>query len=185
MDVKKCALAGLSPQSLPFGFDEGDNLCIYLKQKIRTEIINLIEKENVTYYISGMAAGVAMYAAETVLDLKEKYPYISLECVLPCVTYSDKWQRELRKRYFCVISKCDKETLIQRYYSKNCMHKRDQYIVDQSNIVLAVWDGRPGGTSHIFQCALKQGRPVEVIHPKTLLVSYPNSRKFRKFSALK
>ena len=169
MDIKKCGLAGHNPQNLPFGFDEGDNLCIYLKQKIRTGIINLIEKENVTYYILGMAAGIAMYAAETVLDLKEKYPYISLECMLPCVNYSDKWQRELRQRYFCVISKCDTETLIQRHYSKNCMHKRDQYIVNQSNIMLAVWDGRP----------------VEVIHPKTLLVSYPNSRRFRKFSALK
>ena len=39
----------------------------------------LIEKENVTHFISGMAIGIDMYAAEIVLDLKKSYPGITLE----------------------------------------------------------------------------------------------------------
>ena len=34
-------------------------------------------------YHSGMAQGVDMYAAEIVLELKEKYPQITLECAIP------------------------------------------------------------------------------------------------------
>lgn len=70
MKVKKCAFTGHRPQSLPFGFNETDERCIALKQTLRAEIIKLIEDEGVTHFISGMAIGVDMYAAEIVLGLK-------------------------------------------------------------------------------------------------------------------
>ena len=43
MDIRKCAFTGHRPQSLPFGFNEADERCIALKQKLRNEIINQIE----------------------------------------------------------------------------------------------------------------------------------------------
>ncbi len=64
MKIKKCAFTGHRPQSLPFGFNEEDERCIALKQKLRNEIINQIENNGVTHFITGMAIGVDMYAAE-------------------------------------------------------------------------------------------------------------------------
>ena len=72
MKLKKCAFTGHRPQSLPFGFNETDERCIALKQTLRAEIIRLIEHEGVTHFISGMALGVDMYAAEIVLGLKSR-----------------------------------------------------------------------------------------------------------------
>lgn len=46
MKTKKCAFTGHRPKSLPFGFNEADERCIALKQKLRNEIIRQIE-ENV------------------------------------------------------------------------------------------------------------------------------------------
>lgn len=77
MKVKKCAFTGHRPQSLPFGFNESDERCIALKQTLRAEIIRLIEQEGVTHFISGMALGVDIYAAEIVLGLKSNYEGIS------------------------------------------------------------------------------------------------------------
>ena len=46
-------------------------------------IVRMIEEEGVTHFISGMAQGVDLYAAEIVLELKEQYPQITLECAIP------------------------------------------------------------------------------------------------------
>ena len=61
MKTKKCAFTGHRPQSLPFGFNEADERCITLKQKLRDEIIRQIEENGVTHFITGMAIGVDMF----------------------------------------------------------------------------------------------------------------------------
>lgn len=114
MKTKKCAFTGHRPQSLPFGFNEADERCIALKQKLRDEIIRQIEENGVTHFITGMAIGVDMFAAEIVLGLKSAYNGITLECAFPCETQAEKWSEALRDRYFDIASKCDKETLLQQ-----------------------------------------------------------------------
>lgn len=167
---KTCAFTGHRPQSLPFGFNEADERCIALKQKLRNEIINQIENNGVRHFITGMAIGVDMYAAEIVLGLKSSYDGIILESAIPCETQAAKWTEEQRDRYYEIAAKCDKETLIQRPYTADCMHKRNRYMVDQADHIIAVWDGRPSGTGKTVQYAQRQGKPVTVINPKTLAV---------------
>ncbi len=53
-----------------------------------------------------------------------------------------------RERYFDIASKCNKETLIQNHYTADCMQKRNRYMVDQAEYIIAVWDGRPSGTGN-------------------------------------
>ena len=92
-----------------------------------------------------MAIGVDMYAAEIVLGLKASYPGITLESAIPCESQAVKWSEALRDRYFDIASKCDKETLIQAHYSPDCMDKRNRYMVDHADVLIAVWDGSPSG----------------------------------------
>lgn len=119
--MKTCAFTGHRPQNLPFGFNEEDERCIDLKKALREQIINLIENEGVTHFISGMAIGVDMYAAEIVLGLKASYLGITLESAIPCESQAAKWSEALRDRYFDIASKCDKETLIQTHYTPDCI----------------------------------------------------------------
>lgn len=170
MKTKKCAFTGHRPQSLPFGFNEADERYIALKQKLRDEIIRQIEENGVTHFITGMAIGVDMFAAEIVLGLKSAYNGITLECAFPCETQAEKWSEALRDRYFDIASKCDKETLLQQRYTPDCMHKRNRYMVDQADYIIAVWNGKPSGTGKTVQYAQQQGKPVRVINPITLVV---------------
>ena len=55
MKEKTCAFTGHRPQKLPFGFNEADERCTALKKLLRTKIIEYIETEHVTHFISGMA----------------------------------------------------------------------------------------------------------------------------------
>lgn len=171
MKRKTCTFTGHRPQNLPFGFNESDERCIALKQKLREQIIYLIEHRGVTHFISGMAIGVDMYAAEIVLGLKASNPEITLESAIPCESQAVKWSEPLRDRYFDIAAKCDKETLIQSHYTPDCMHKRNRYMVDQADFVIAVWDGKPSGTGKTVQYAQDQGKPVIAINQKTLEVA--------------
>ena len=71
---KTCAFSGHRPQSLPFGYCESDIHCLLLKQELEKTIIKLNSNNDVTHFITGMALGVDMYAAEIVLNLKSQYP---------------------------------------------------------------------------------------------------------------
>ena len=166
--MKVCCFAGHCPQGLPFGYNETDERCKRLKAQLKAEIIKLIEGHGVTCYISGMAMGTDMYAAELVLELKEKYPQITLECAIPCESQAEKWSEPLRDRYFGIIERCDKETLLQTRYTPDCMQKRNEYMVKKSDCVLAVWNGSVSGTEKTVRFARMAGKDVTIINPDTL-----------------
>ena len=109
--MKTCAFTGHRPQHLPFGMNENDKRCTDLKETLKEQIINLIETEDVTHFITGMALGVDLYAAEIVLDLKARYPSITLESAIPCETQAVKWSMAQRERYYNIAAQCDKKTM--------------------------------------------------------------------------
>lgn len=166
-----CSFTGHRPQNLPFRYNELDERCVCLKRKLRKIIIQLIEEKNVFHFITGMAIGIDMYAAEIVIDLKLKYPYITLEAAIPCETQSLKWSKDLQQRYWDILKLCDKKTLIQSYYSSDCMQKRNRYMVDKADVIVAVWDGTVSGTGMTVKYAISHQKPVLVIDPNSLLVT--------------
>ena len=109
--MKTCAFTGHRPQHLLFGMNENDDRCVKLKEALKEQIINLIEAEDVTHFITGMALGVDLYAAEIVLDLKARYPNITLESAIPCETQAVKWSMAQRERYYNIAAQCDKKTM--------------------------------------------------------------------------
>lgn len=171
MKEKTCAFTGDRPQKFPFGLNEEDARCTALKEELRKQIINLVENENVTHFISGMALGVDLMAAEIVLDLKVSYPGITLESAIPCETQAVKWTVSQRERYYDIASQCDKETMLQNHYSRDCLDKRNRYMVDHANFILAVWNGKPSGTGRTVTYAREKQRAVIVIDPFSLTVN--------------
>ena len=169
--MKSCAFTGHRPQNLPFGFREDDERCTALKETLKKQIVSLITDENVTHFISGMALGVDMYAAEIVLELKKTYPGITLESAIPCETQAAKWNAAMRERYYGIAAQCDKETLLQTHYTPDCMDKRNRYMVDQADVLTVVWDGSPSGTGKTVRYAHQQGKPVIIINPVSLDVT--------------
>ncbi len=170
MNAKTCAFTGHRPQNLPFGFNEADKRCVELKKVMNEQIIRLIEDGGVCHFISGMAIGIDMYAAEIVLRLMNSRPDITLECAIPCESQPLKWSAEMRERYFRICERCSKKTVLQREYTQDCMQRRNKYMVDSADIILAVWDGKPSGTGSTVRYAKSRGRSVIVIDPFSLSV---------------
>ena len=106
------------------------------------------------------------------LELKEQYPQITLECAIPYERQAVRWPAALRERYFSIASRCDKETMLQRQYTRDCLKKRNQYMVDCAEIVLAVWNGEPSGTGQTVWYARATGKPVYIVHANSLEVEF-------------
>lgn len=162
---KTCCFTGHRPLKLPFGSDETDERCVKLKNTLYAKARELIENEGVTKFISGLALGVDTFAAEAVLLLKEEFPEIILEAAIPCEDQPAFWKTSDRTRYYKIAERCDISTVLQKKYTNGCMQKRNRYMVDNSDIVIAVWDGSSGGTELTVRYAEKTGKKILPILP--------------------
>ncbi len=153
-------------QKLPWRANENDPRCKKMIEETQGKIIEAI-KQGKTNFISGMAIGFDMICAELVLELKEQYPYITLECALPCQDQDAKWNSHVRARYKKILEKADKVRCLYDTYNKECMQERNEYMVNNSSLIIALYDGKPGGTKKTIEHAKSLGKEVVEIQPNT------------------
>ena len=163
-----CCFTGHRPDKLPWGTDERDPRCLALKQSILREVERLYRR-GYRHFISGMARGADLYFAEAVLELKEKYPELTLEGAVPCLSQADRWPEQEQARWRRTLDTCDVETVVQEHYDRFCMHRRDRYMVERSSAILAVFDGTPGGTRYTLNHAMSKRLDILLLdlnHPE-------------------
>ncbi|MGX8692343.1 MAG: SLOG family protein [Clostridia bacterium] len=157
-----CCFSGHRPAKLPWGSDESDPRCFDLKQELAARLQGIYEA-GYRHFICGMAAGCDLYFAEAVLELRSRHPEVTLEAAIPCTGQSDNWPMALRERREALVADCDEVTLLQRNYSPGCMQRRNRYMVERSSLLLAVYDGQPGGTMNTILLARRSGCRVLTI----------------------
>ena len=158
-----CCFTGHRPEKL--GFERGGAAETELKNRISGAVLRLIQERGVRHFISGMALGVDTYAAQSVLELREVFPEITLECAVPCRGQEKRWKKEDRDVYADILSRADRVTVLQDSYTPFCMQLRDAYMVENADLVLAVWNGSKGGTAYTVNCARKRGRTILILPP--------------------
>ena len=174
--MKICAFTGHRPRRLPFECNTSDTRYIQLKTALRDLSIGKIESENVVKFISGMALGVDMLAAEVVLELQSVYSEICLEAAIPCADQPVKWCVPQKERYHNILARCTQRTVLQKEYTVDCMEKRNQYMIDHADFLIAVWDGKPSGTGKTVRYAMSKGVAVMVLDPQTMQVKAMKSK---------
>lgn len=154
---------GRRPQKLPWGYNENDPRCLKLKIELKKKIEEAIEA-GARHFISGMALGVDMWAAETVIEIKKTDSRITLEAAIPYKKQSANWSFDHRNRHGRILNDCDKVTYVSENYSAYCMMKRNKYMVDNSDLVIAVTDDFTGGSGKTALYARSKGVPVQFIY---------------------
>lgn len=169
-----CAFTGHRPKSFPWGYNEDDPDCVLLKQ-VLAEQINALVEDGVTGFISGMALGVDLWAAQIVLELRKKNPLLNLCCALPCEGQERKWPFYAQAQYRSILKQADKTVWVGKEYSSDCMLTRNRYMVDQASVLLAVYNGTyRSGTGMTVRYAESKHRKIIIIDPVTREVSTIN-----------
>lgn len=161
---KTCAFTGYRPAKMPWGYDETDARCAEFRFRLRETLEYLIGKGYVDF-MSGGALGFDQMAARIVLSLREKYPWIRLIMVLPFDSQADKWSREQRGNWLSIIEASDKVIHISHSYDKGVFFRRNHYMVDHADLLLAAYDGKPGGTAGTIAYAKRRGVKVLRLPP--------------------
>jgi len=164
MDKKSitCCFTGHRPQKLPWGHNENDPHCTALKFELYARLYG-IYLSGCRRFLCGMAIGCDTYFAEAVLKLKAEYPDIELEAYVPCASQADKWNDADKRRYNELLRRCDRVNVLQQHYSSDCMQRRNRRMVDESSVLLACYDGLPGGTMSTIAYAERSGVKVIMI----------------------
>lgn len=158
--MKTCCFTGPRTYKLNFASGEKDEACIDLKRRISLEIERLYQR-GFKKFLSGMADGVDTYCAEAVLELRTTHPDISLVAVLPYNHKGAGRSEEEKKRFFKIIESADSVIVLQEHYSKDCYYKRNEYMVDNSDLLFAIYS-ETGGTAYTIKYAAKKDKSIRI-----------------------
>ena len=165
MKEHTCAITGHRPKSFPWGYNERSSDCVLLKQTLAAQIKALSER-GVTDWLSGMALGVDLWAAQIVLHLKQEHPALNLRCILPCQGQESKWPAPAKEQYRSLLRQADEVWYVSQTYHKNCMLERNRRLVDSAAFLLAVYNGtQRSGTGMTVRYARERGRKIILIDP--------------------
>ena len=156
---KTCCFTGHRPNKLPWGENENAPECLALKASIARKVEEAYLR-GYRHFICGMAQGCDFYFCESILRLRAARPEITLEAAIPCPTQAAAWPPVQRQRYARLVAACDFETMVSTQYSPSCMHRRDRYMVDHASLLIAAFDGTPGGTRYTVEYAMRRGVSV-------------------------
>lgn len=170
--MKACAFTGHRPKSFPWKYNEKAYDCVLLKRVLARQIAALADR-GVTDWLSGMALGVDVWAAEIVLGLKKKNPALHLHCILPCEGQEVKWPVADRERYHSILRQADEVVYVSRAYHSDCMLERNRYMVDRASILLAVYNGAyRSGTGMTVRYAQKLRLETIIVDPISRQITY-------------
>ena len=152
MRLHRCCFTGHRPEKLRRS-----------EKEVRADLEYEIRKavcDGLNVFISGMARGTDIAAAEIVLQLREEGYPVRLICASPYPGFENNWSRAWQMRYGAVIVKADLVRYIRPQYSRECFQIRNEWLVNHSARVIAVFNGQPSGTKNTIDFALRQGVPV-------------------------
>ena len=152
--LRRVCFTGHRPEKLNVSEKEVKNK---LKDAIRKSI-----DDGYTTFISGMARGVDMWAAEIVIEEREKNNNIKLVCASPYKGFEKSWSFDEVCRYNNILQNADYIKYVCDHYSRQCFQIRNVWMVNRSARVIAAYNGESGGTRNTINYASNKG--VEIYH---------------------
>lgn len=161
--LKTIAVTGHRPPRFG-GYDERNNGTIIAVKRSIEQIIDLLVEAGVETFISGMALGVDTWAAESVLGWKKRHPQIRLVCAVAFEGVERKWPPASQERFRTILKRADQVVIVSHGgYSPGKLQRRNEWMVNRADGLLAVWDGSPGGTANAVHYAEAVGRPIHFV----------------------
>lgn len=168
MSSRVCiAVTGHRPQRLKGGFDVESRENIIIRELFKYYIREALVKYQTVVCISGMALGIDTLYAMACLDMKMEYPErVKLIGAVPFTGQEKTWPRTSQDRYRYLLTRLDAYivTTDADFYNWQFMHTRNQWMVDNCDVLLAFYDeSGEGGTAQCVEYARAVGKPMQII----------------------
>jgi len=157
----KIAVTGHRPDKLG-GYYAFDNF-----RAIRRHMRDFLEQapDGELFLISGGALGIDQFWIEVGLHLD--LPVIAC---LPFQGYDSKWPLASQQEYGKLLDKCyDVRYISAPGYAPSKLQIRNEYMVDECDVLTAYWNGSPGGTNNCVDYAQYHGKTVNIFNPDEII----------------
>ncbi len=152
MRRQRCCFTGHRPNKMELGEKE-------IKPLLEKAIDEAISAGYRTF-ITGMAMGTDIWAAEIVLQKKERNQELHLICASPYPGFGEQRSVEEQRRLHIIIEKADLVKEVSPNYFAGCFDKRNRWMVNHSGVVISVFNGKRGGTKNTLAYAKRRGVPI-------------------------
>ena len=118
-------------------------------------------------FLSGMAGGFDLAAAEAVLAFRAAHPGVRLTAVVPFRGQERRFPPRDRARFERILRAADEVLILAEHYHPACYHARNDFLVAHAATLVTWYDGSAGGTRYTVERALACGRRIVHLHPQT------------------
>lgn len=152
--MKELTICGTGHRPQHLGFDDGFHPSVFA---LLVETAGAwLDQNPVTKVISGMALGWDQALATAAMDRG-----IPVHAYIPFLGQADSWPLPSHARYQKLLQRCsERKVICPGGYSATKMQIRNEAMVDDSELVLALWNGKPGGTGNCVAYAMMEGKPI-------------------------
>lgn len=162
----KLCFTGCRPHKINMPYDISDKQYNTLVAKITEKVIYYIQQGVNTFY-SGGADGIDILSFFVVHKLKKQYPNIKN---IVCIPTSKQREWSKSGKWYDMMLKLADETIlvyeIEEYKSDNInvkLNNRNKYMVNNSDYILAIWNGSSGGTFNCIKYGQKENKKIDYI----------------------
>lgn len=160
------AITGHRPNKLDNDYDLKSDLIMAIKAEILTILKELKLANNLKQtLVTGMAIGIDTLFAQIAIENN-----LNFIAAIPCLGQSAKWPTKSVARYINILGStlCTIQHVTGKPYTKTCMQERNRWMVDKCNVLIAVWDGSPGGTANCVKYANSVDKYIIYIDPNAI-----------------
>ena len=111
-------------------------------------------------FYAGGALGFDTLAAREIIRFRISHPDARLVLILPCINQNELWKDCDTDSYEYILSEADEVRYISEEYTKSCMQKRNQAMVDASSVCIAYLTRPRSGAGQTVRMAEKAGLTV-------------------------
>ena len=160
--LSSCAFTGHRPRSFSFGYREDSPEFCRLQERIRNTIVQVCNAGCRVFYC-GMAEGVDLWCGEIVLNMREQFdPPLRIIPVVPFLAQPDHMTERNKQRYYRIMQASEERYLVSRTFSRFCYRKRNQFLVDSADALIAVYreEEEHSGTAQTMRYAEQKQKRI-------------------------
>ena len=144
-----CAVTG--HRVLPPDFDD---------EILKTQL-EKIEKSGYKAFLVGMALGFDTRCFSALENLRDEGADIKIYSVIPCLDQSERFNRRDKELYDKMISAADGKVILYQSYTKDCMLRRNDFMLENCSLVYSYFNGiHRGGTFYTVNKAKERGLDI-------------------------
>lgn len=163
------SIIGHKPNRL-FGYYGKKDLYEKLRDLIEVRLSEITEAvEGNILLVNGLALGTDRIFSKISFELAKQDDRYFTEALIPYAKYEANWPQESQEEYYDLLKQFDVVTyMTKKDYLPSLALKRDKYMINESDFLLAVYTGGKGEILDAIKYAKKVDVPIIRIRPREI-----------------